>query len=231
MAELGSHMADVANWAFESEPFSVTGVGGNDYWKDGREIFDNVAVIYQYPQGQKFLFSAVGHNRHLEFSETILGDRGTIEITLGRNDPRATFYPQKLAPGAPTAEESSSIPKELDWMAGATILQKAQGIPILSEPPSGSQGFVSREVEHARRWLVEMGVIEVERERNPIQAEDDHFFECIRQGKKPLADLDVGTADSRAVIYANRAMDRKERVTWPGEQPGETNPKLVTQKV
>ncbi len=231
MAELGSHMADVANWAFESEPVSVTGVGGNDYWKDGREIFDNVAVIYEYPQGQKFLFSAIGHNRHLEFAETILGDRGTLEITLGRNDPRATFYPQKLAPGAPTAEESSSIPKELDWMAGATILQKVQGVPILSEPPSGSQGFVSREVEHARRWLVEMGVIEVERERNPIQAEDEHFFECIRQGKKPLADLDVGTADSRAVIYANRAMDRKERVTWPGEQPGETNPKLVTQKV
>ena len=51
MAELGSHMADVANWAFESEPVSVTGVGGNDYWKDGREIYDNVAVIYQYPQG------------------------------------------------------------------------------------------------------------------------------------------------------------------------------------
>ena len=230
MAELGSHMADVANWAFESEPVSVTGVGGNDYWKDGREIFDNVAVIYQYPRGQKFLFSAIGHNRHLEFSETILGDRGTLEITLGRNDPRATFYPQKPARGAPTAGESSSIPKELDWMAGATILQKAKGVPITSEPPAESQGFVAREVEHARRWLVELGVIEVERERNPIQAEDEHFFECIRQGKKPLADLDVGTADSRAVIYANRAMDRKERVTWPEPEPGEPEQKLITQK-
>lgn len=230
MAELGSHMADVANWAFESEPVSVTGVGGNDYWKDGREIFDNVAVIYQYPRGQKFLFSAIGHNRHLEFSETILGDRGTIEITLGRNDPRATFYPQKLARGAPTAGESSSIPKELDWMAGATILQKAKGVPITSEPPTESQGFVAREVEHARRWLVELGVIEVERERNPIQAEDEHFFECIRQGRKPLADLDVGTADSRAVIYANRAMDRKERVVWPEPELGEPEQKLITQK-
>lgn len=214
MAELGSHMVDVANWVFDSEPVSVTGVGGNDYWRDGREIFDNVAVIYEYPQGQKFLFSAIGHNRHLEFSETILGDRGTIEITLGRNDPRATFYPQKLARGAPTASELSIIPKELDWMAGATILQKAKGVPILSEPLTESQGFVTREVEHARRWLVELGVIAVERERNPIQAEDEHFFECIRQGKKPRADLDVGVADSRAVIYANRAMEKKERVIW-----------------
>ena len=231
MAELGSHMADVANWAFESEPVSVTGVGGNDYWKDGREIYDNVSVIYQYPQGQKFLFSAIGYNRHLEFSETILGDRGTIEITLGRNDPRATFYPQKLARGAPTAGESTSIPKELDWMAGATILEKAKGVPILSEPPAEAEGFVAREVEHARRWLLELGVIEVERERNPIQAEDEHFFECIRQGKKPLADLDVGAADSRAVIYANRAMDRKERVTWPEPNSGEPEQELITQKV
>ena len=231
MAELGSHMADVANWVFASEPVSVAGVGGNDYWKDGREIFDNVAVIYEYPRGRKFLFSAIGHNRHLEFSETILGDRGTIEITLGRNDPRATFYPQKLARGAPTAGDSPSIPKELDWMAGATILQKAKGVPITSEPPAESQGFVAREVEHARRWLVELGVIEVERERNPIQAEDEHFFECIRQGTKPLADLDVGTADSRAVIYANRAMDRKERVTWPEPEPGKPEQKLITQKV
>lgn len=230
MAELGSHMADVANWAFESEPVSVTGVGGNDYWKDGREIFDNVAVIYQYPRGQKFLFSAIGHNRHLEFSETILGDRGTVEITLGRNDPRATFYPQKPARGAPSGGESTRIPKELDWMAGATILEKARGVPITSEPPAESRGFVAREVEHARRWLLELGVIEVERERNPIQAEDEHFFECIRQGKKPLADLDVGAADSRAVIYANRAMDRKERVTWPEPQPGEPEQKLISRK-
>lgn len=231
MAELGSHMADVANWAFESEPVSVTGVGGNDYWKDGREIYDNVSVIYQYPRGQKFLFSAIGHNRHLEFSETILGDRGTIEITLGRNDPRATFYPQKLARGAPAAEGAPSIPKELDWMAGATILEKARGVPITSEPPAESQGFVAREVGHARRWLVDLGVIEVERERNPIQAEDERFFECIRQGKKPLADLDVGAADSRAVIYANRAMDRKEMVTWPELHPGEPEQELITQKV
>ncbi len=230
MAELGSHMADVANWAFESEPVSVTGVGGNDYWKDGREIFDNVAVVYEYPQGQKFLFSAIGHNRHLDFSETILGDRGAIEITLGRNDPRATFYPQKLAPGAPTAGDPSSIPAELDWMAGATILEKEKGVPIFSEPPAASKGFVAREVEYARRWLIEMGVIELERERNPIQAEDEHFFECIRQGKRPLADLDVDAADSRAVIYANRAMDQKTRVTWAVPQPEEPKQTLMSQK-
>lgn len=219
MAELGSHMADVANWAFQSEPVAVTGIGGNDYWKDGREIFDNVAVVYEYPKGQKFLFSAIGHNRHLDFSETILGDKGSIEITLGSNDPRATFFPQKLAPGAPISNGMENIPKELDWMAGATILEKEKGIPISPKILAEDQGFVSREIEYARRWLIEMGVMDFELERNPIQAEDEHFFECIRKGKKPLADLDIGAADSRAVIYANRAMDEKTRITWPVQIP------------
>ena len=231
MAELGSHMADVANWVFESEPIVVSGVGGNDYWKDGREIFDNVSVVYEYPQGQKFLFSAVGHNRYLDFSETILGDRGTIVITLGRNNPRATFYPQKLALGAPTEKDKVTIPGELDWMAGATILEKEEGIPIYSESSIDDKGFVAREIRHARRWLIEMGVIEVGRERNPIQAEDEHFFECIRQGKTPLANLDVGAADSRSVIYANRAMEEKQRVNWPTQQMDGLETALLNKKV
>src|SRR5690348_7820580 len=37
MAELGSHQIDVINWALGAEPVSVTGDGGINHWKDGRE--------------------------------------------------------------------------------------------------------------------------------------------------------------------------------------------------
>ena len=121
----------------------------------------------------------------------------------------------KLAPGAPSSSGFKNIPKELDWMAGATILEREKGIPISPSSLTEEQGFVSQEIEYARRWLIDMGIMDFEKERNPIQAEDEHFFECIRQGNKPLADLDIGAADSRAVIYANRAMDKKTRITWP----------------
>ena len=42
LAELASHQIDVANWAFGAEPLSVIATGGIDYWKDGREVCDNV---------------------------------------------------------------------------------------------------------------------------------------------------------------------------------------------
>jgi len=51
MAEMGSHFIDIANWAFEGEPVSVIGTGGLDYWKDGREVHDNVQSIFDYSGG------------------------------------------------------------------------------------------------------------------------------------------------------------------------------------
>ena len=38
------------------------------------------------------------------------------------------------------------------------------------------------------------------------------FFDCVRTGKKPLADVEVGLADSTMVILANLAMDEGRRV-------------------
>src|SRR5258708_3636531 len=82
MAELGSHQMDIAAWAFGSDPRSVIGHGGIDYWKDGREVYDNVHVIYEYPGGQKAVFTSMLNNVHYEFGEHILGDAGTMELTL-----------------------------------------------------------------------------------------------------------------------------------------------------
>ncbi len=48
MAELGSHQLDVANWILGAAPTSVIASGGIDYWKDGREVHDNVFCIYDY---------------------------------------------------------------------------------------------------------------------------------------------------------------------------------------
>ena len=59
MAELASHQIDVANWAIGAEPVSVFATGGIDYWKDGRETCDNVEAIYEYPGGQKMIWSGV----------------------------------------------------------------------------------------------------------------------------------------------------------------------------
>ena len=84
LAELASHQIDIANWAIGSEPISVFATGGINYWKDGRETCDNVEAIYEYPGGQKLVWSSILYNAHLDFNEQIMGDQGTLIITLGK---------------------------------------------------------------------------------------------------------------------------------------------------
>ena len=48
MAELGSHQMDVVNWLLKTTPRRVVAAGGIDYWRDGREVFDNIFCTYEY---------------------------------------------------------------------------------------------------------------------------------------------------------------------------------------
>jgi len=94
MAELGSHMMEIVNLIYGSMPVAVTGFGGIDYWKDGRETYDNVVVIYTFPGGRKATFSSITTNaRHGEQLQ-ILGTEASMD--LGWN--QATLFREKETP-------------------------------------------------------------------------------------------------------------------------------------
>jgi hypothetical protein len=50
--------------------------------------------------------------------------------------------------------------------------------------------------------------------KHPVNAEIESFFESVRNGTRPKADLEVGLADSVAVILSNLAMDEERRVQF-----------------
>ena len=90
-AELMSHQVDVADWMIGSKPKSVMGVGGIDYWKDGRDIYDNISLIFTYPEGEKTPVQldhdqpshpGPPHSHGDGCREIIMGTDGAIEITL-----------------------------------------------------------------------------------------------------------------------------------------------------
>jgi hypothetical protein len=89
-------------------------------------------------------------------------------------------------------------------------------IPIMTTDLelSGTESFLNREVKFARRWLTAKGVMLQEEQRNPVDTELESFFNNCRDGKRPLADLEVGLADSVAVILSNLAMDEERRVQF-----------------
>jgi predicted dehydrogenase len=225
-AELGSHQIDVASWMFNDAPEFVTGVGALDWKKDGRDVYDNVALILRYPEGRQMTWSAIGSNKHLpmfggarsEAGEMVMGTEGTIEITIGNEEQPAIglwFYePNKIK--VSTAEAA----KEIARVAGATVASAPgggfRGLPILLDRDqiTGEESLLQRELKYARRWLYAKGIMTPEEDRHPVTAELESFFECCREDRRPKAHLETGLDNSAAVILANRSMDEGRRVQF-----------------
>lgn len=121
-AELCSHQIDIVNWMTDSVPVKVTGFGGVDYWQDGRETYDNINLIYEYPDGIKANFTSVLSNAFDGYKITIMGDQGTIVI--GRDE--AWLYAEAVAMKNNKGTEKGIV----DGVSGATIKNWTQGKPV-----------------------------------------------------------------------------------------------------
>jgi len=78
VAELCSHQIDFVNWVLNDNPSKIMGSGGIDYWKDGRETFDNVHLIFEYSSGVKAKFTSLTSNALGNYQIKIHGDKGSI---------------------------------------------------------------------------------------------------------------------------------------------------------
>jgi predicted dehydrogenase len=222
-AELASHQIDIADWMIGSHPQFVTGVGGIDTYKDGRDVYDNIQLIFAYPGGQKLMYSSISTNKHLalfgssrtEFGEMIMGTDGTIHITVGSDNEPATalwFYEPNPAKQAEAAKG-----KEKAAVANASLLgtgKGSRGLPVLfdNELVKESDSFLQKELKYAKLWLYKKGVMVPEEDKNPVDVQLESFMECVRTGARPKADLNVGLEDSINVMLANLAMDEGRRV-------------------
>lgn len=78
VAELMSHQIDFINWAMNSQPAKVTGFGGIDHWNDGRETYDNVHLLFEYPSGLDASFTCTTTNGYEDYQIKVLGSEGTM---------------------------------------------------------------------------------------------------------------------------------------------------------
>ena len=221
-AELMSHQSDVADWMIGATPKSVMGVGGLDYWKDGRDIYDNIQLVFEYPGGEKLLYSAISTNRHLEgrrlpgdgCREVIMGTDGAIEITLIPGGEGMWFID-------PMKEKMGEQQKGGEaWTAGATVadrLEQGEGLPIVPSAKdlnSPNVGFIEKETEFAKRWLYNKGILVPSEDKDPEFKELESFLIDVRDGGKPKADLEIGLQDSIAVMLAIHCMDQERKVQF-----------------
>ena len=83
MTELACHQIEVCNLAVGRIPQSISGMGDIVYWKDGREVYDAVNVIYRYADGRKINYESLISNKFNGMEDQILGKKGTIELAKG----------------------------------------------------------------------------------------------------------------------------------------------------
>lgn len=84
MTELACHQLQIGSWALRKLPERVMGHGAITYWKDGREVYDNVSCIYVFDDGVKMTFDSVISNKFYGLEEQIMGNLGTVEPEKGR---------------------------------------------------------------------------------------------------------------------------------------------------
>lgn len=122
-AELLSHQIDFINWAFNTHPDEVMATGGIDFYKDGRETYDNVQAVLRYQHaGMVGNFGATCANAHEGYIFKIKGTKGMVSLLVNEG----IFYPEP---------ETKKALTTVDGVTGATKIEwnKDGGIPIIKD--------------------------------------------------------------------------------------------------
>lgn len=199
MTELATHQLDIAAWFLDAMPKRVYGCGGLDYWRDGREVDDNVNIVYEFeitpasrgyyamnarsqyqdkvkinePYTVRVVYSSITANAKKGCSEQIQGDEGTFEIT----EEGGYFFqePTSKVKWASSSSSSSSSQQNASVITSGGTLQLSNKAQQAGEP------------------------IVVNNETSVDQLQFRAFVNDIKNGGMPKANVMVGL---RATIMA-----------------------------
>ncbi len=194
MGELGSHQLDVCNWFLDSTPLAVTGFGGLDYWKDGREVYDNVNCVFEYPNGVRITYTSITTNAYDDYYEQIMGTEGTLILT---HEDEGLLFRERRA-------------EKLLWekMAHKEEVGGKQAIVLDASATPKKKG----EARGPGEALGEKG-----EQEDPYYLELFDFFRCIREGGEIFCDGEVGLRSAATCLLANEAMEKRQVIEFNEE--------------
>jgi len=217
MAELGSHQLDACSiFLGKKHPLAVTAVGGKNFYKDEREIEDEVFCIFEFPgvdyrpaplldratgnQNYRNIvyvtYSSINSNGFEPYGECLMGSKGTLVVELEQNvmlwggSGRSTAVSVNTpAGGRPVLDASASTDP------GAARAADAGQISLGHAPPS--RGY-RQEMEHFA-YCIRMR---------------DQGMERDRANLKPRCDGTAAMADAIIALTANKAMRKQTRIEF-----------------
>jgi predicted dehydrogenase len=207
MSELGSHQLDVANWLLGTTPRRVLATGGIDYWRDGREVWDNIVCVYDYelsPPGRdpyrvRVTYSSLCNNAFEGASELVLGTRGSLYLT----SEKGLLYREKgadevdwAAPGPGLGGDRDKAEKDAAIIAAGKTLK-------LSDSPWAHRGEP-----------VEIDKLDGDDTRSQLASFLDHVR---RRDPKTLVDARAGLLNTATVLIANESVETGRAVEFPAD--------------
>lgn len=198
MTELGSHQLDVANWALGAAPQRVVGSAGIDYWRDGREVFDNVFAIYDYevtpkairtgvgaaaagdgkPYTVRVTYSSIQNNQYEGASELIMGTRGTLYLS----QKKGLFY-REAGVDDPGWSTEGRVKND------ASIITSGKTLKFSNDP-----------------WAHRGSPFEIDAEGDDTRDELVAFLGCVRtRNPETICTAESGVINTATVLAANEA--------------------------
>ncbi len=208
MTELGSHQMDVVNWLLGAMPKRVMASGGVDYWRDGREVCDNVFCTYEYelpaappaaasslaPSSRtvRVTYSSLCNNAYEGAAELVMGTKGTLYLT----STKGLFYREKQ-------------PDDIGWQARSPAREADPNASIVT---SGKTLKLSNSPWAHRGEPLEIDNLIGDDTRDELVAFVDH----VRRGDpRTICDAREGLCDAITVLTANRAVEERTMLDLP----------------
>src|SRR5262249_12039027 len=150
-----------------------------DYWKEQqpfREVEDNVHLVYTYPNGIHVTYQSITWNSYDGFSEQYFGDQGTLITSVDKGQLFREPKAEKLA-------FDSAATKEKVGNKTAIVLDEEK---------------TNKEDKRGRGEGVNLASSGAS--KNDYYLEFEDFIDCVRTGKKPFADAQVGLEVAAVVL-------------------------------
>lgn len=198
MAELGSHQMDVANWFLGTHPKRVFASGGIEYFRDGREVYDNISCLYEYElkaaDGQPYTvranYTSICNNAYEGAAELIMGTKGSLYLTSAK--------------GLLFQEKGTDV---VAWEGGKNAADANAAVVT-----AGKTLKLSNDPWAHRGAPFEIDIAEGNDTRDELVSFIDHVR---RQDVKTICDVKVGMTDCATILMANQSVEVGGWVEFP----------------
>jgi len=191
MTELASHQLDVVNWFLGTTPTQVMGSGSTDFWRDGREVFDNIFCIYNYeltnkerkPFTVRTTYSSIQSNAFEGASELIMGSKGSLFLT----SQKGLFYKEQ-------GIEEVGWDKEGRVERDADIITAGKTLKLSNDP-----------------WAHRAKPYEIDSASDDNRAQLISFLDCVqRNDPNTICDVTEGLHDAITALAGHKALHEQQ---------------------